>query len=271
MSDDPLGDRMKAYEMAEAGRHLMPRLPVLARLDGRCFSRFTQRMARPFERGLATLMLTVTENLVSATGARAGYTQSDEITLLYAADSERGEIFFNGRIQKMTSVLAAMCSTFFNQHASEWLQAEHLRGPPQVFDCRVWAVPSPDEAANAFLWREMDATKNSVQMAARCHYSANELFGKSSKEMQAMLLRSDVNWNDYPSFFKRGTYVLRKRVSRKFTEAEISSLPPQHNARTNPDLCVERWVIEPEQLPPLGTVKNRVDVLFHGAAPEVGP
>jgi tRNA(His) 5'-end guanylyltransferase len=266
MSADQLGDRMKEYEHQEAGRRLMPLLPVMARLDGKCFSSFTKGLARPYDPRLSNLMASTVEHLLAETGALAGYTQSDEITLLLYSENRKSQIFLDRRVQKLTSILASMTTAYFNAQLPALIPER--RGRTAVFDCRVWSVPNKDEAANVFLWREIDATKNSVSMAAREYYSHQELLNKGRADMQEMLFQKGVNWNDYPAFFKRGTYVLRKQVVRRFTALELEALPPRHAARLNPELEVCRQEINRVLLPPFARVANRVEVLFEGAKPE---
>lgn len=267
MSEDALGDRIKGYEMAEAGRRLMTdRIPVIARLDGKGFSAFTRGLARPYDLRLSELMVEVTTHLVDVTAASVGYTQSDEITLGWYATDPKTQIWFDGRAQKMCSVLAATASVFFGRRLGAFLPEKADQMP--VFDCRAWNVPNLDEGANAFLWREQDATKNSISMAARAHYSHKQLFEKSGPEMQEMLFQKGVNWNDFPVFFKRGTYVRRRTVRRKMTAEDLETLPPLHDARKNPDLEFERTEIARLELSKLSSVPNRAEVLFLGAEPE---
>ena len=264
--NDSLGDRMKRYEGAEAARRLMPQLPALARLDGRAFHAFVRGLARPFDRRLSDLMIDTATFLVRETNAVVGYTQSDEITLAWVSEVRDAQIFFDGRIQKMTSMLAALCAAHFNRRLPAFLPAGYADRLP-VFDCRVWNVPTLEEAANTFLWRELDATKNAVSMAARAHYEHADLHDKSAREMQELLWKKGVNWNDYPAFFKRGTFVRRRKVSRAFTAAELGALPPRHAARGKPGLVVERSECCAFDLPPLSRVENRAGVLFRGEEP----
>ncbi|MBN9118159.1 MAG: tRNA(His) guanylyltransferase Thg1 family protein [Planctomycetes bacterium] len=263
---DGLGDRMKRYEGAEAGRRLMPLLPVLARLDGRAFHSFVRGLDRPFDRRLSELMIDTATFLVRETNAAVGYTQSDEITLAWVPEGYDAQVFFDGRVQKMTSTLAALCSAHFNRRLPAFLPAEFAERLP-VFDCRVWNVPTLEEAANTFLWRELDAAKNSVSMAARVYYEHAELHDRSGAEMQELLWKKGVNWADYPTFFKRGTFVRRWKVSRPFAAAELEALPQKHAARSDPALVVERSECGPLDLPPLSKVGNRVGVLFRGEEP----
>jgi tRNA(His) guanylyltransferase len=259
---------MKLYESAEAGRRLMPLLPAIARLDGRAFHSFVRGLAKPFDKRLSDLMIDTATFLVRETNAIIGYTQSDEITLAWVPDGFDSQIFFDGRVQKMTSMLAALCAVHFNRWLPAFLLAEYAERFP-VFDCRVWNVPTLEEAANTFLWRELDATKNSISMAARSYYDHAAIHDKNGSEMQEMLWQKGVNWNDYPAFFKRGTYIRRCTVKRAFTAAELDALPPKHAARSNPALIVERTECIPLDMPPLVKVENRAGMLFREEKPRL--
>lgn len=262
MADD-LGDRMKLYESAEAGRNLMPLLPIMARLDGRGFSGFTSGLAKPYDARLSNLMIDCLKYLVKETNANCGYTQSDEITLTWYSPDFIKQTFFNGRVSKLTSILAAMQSVYFNSKLN--CIPERVDCMP-LFDCRVWNVPTLEEGANVFLWREQDAIKNSISMAARAYFSHNELLNKNGPHMKSMLLEKGVNWDDYPAFFKRGTYVQRQKVYRPFTPEEIDKLPPKHAARTS-EVTVERTEYVALDMPPFGSILNRAEVIYSGAEP----
>lgn len=267
MSDE-LGDRMKEYELAEAGRRLMPALPICARIDGKRFSKFTRDLARPFDERLSRLMVETTRFLVEETVARVGYTQSDEITLLWHDADVRARSFLDRRVQKLTSILASMATGVFNAGLARLLPEK--ASEIALFDCRVWAVPTREEAANVVLWRELDATKNSVSMAARAFYSHEQTTNKNNAQLHELLFQKGINWNDYPRFFKRGTFLRRERVERAFTTLELESLPSQHAARTTPDLTVARTAVVEVDMPPFSRVTNRVGVLFDGESPHLG-
>ena len=265
MSDN-LGDRMKSYEMEVAGRKLLPLIPAMARIDGRCFSSFTRDMERPYDKRFSDLMVETTMYLVQETNACMGYTQSDEITLTWLSTSPQSEIFFNGRIQKMESVLAGMTTAFFLVTLPDHLDRDYADRMPH-FDARVWNVPNKEEGSNVFLWREYDATKNSISMAAQAHFSHKELMHKHGGDMQEMLFQKVINWNDYPTFFKRGSYVRRCNTLRKFTTVEMAKLPPLHEARRNPELVVERTDYQLIEMPTFSKVTNRSEVVYGGAMP----
>lgn len=265
MNDD-LGDRMKMYELAEAGRRFMPLLPIMARIDGRTFSSFTRGMERPFDARFTLAMIKTVHHLMAETNACMGYTQSDEISLAWHSTSIKTQVWFDGRIAKMTSQLGALATLHFYRIVCRDLPEYAERLP--TFDARVWQVPNRTEAANVFLWREWDATKNSTSMAASCHYSSKQLFGKNGSERQEMLFQKGINWNDYPAHFKRGTYVQKRTVSKPYSTAELDRLPAKHEARSNPGLMVERSELRVLDLPPLATISNRESVIFDGAEPE---
>jgi len=258
---DDLGDRMKMYEARETTR-FMPMLPIYCRIDGRCFSAFTKGMDRPFDENLSSVMANATAALVKETGALAGYTQSDEISLLWHSDDPRSQIFFDGKKQKIVSITAALATSIFASWAYH-IWPEKMK-KPIVFDSRAFQIPNKTEAANAFLWREKDATKNAISMAARTEYSHKELQGKSGSEMQEMLFQKGINFNSYPAFFKRGVFFQRKTVNRVLTDSELQSIPPKHR----PSGPVERQVIARVDMPSFAKVTNRVGVLFDGESPE---
>lgn len=264
MSDE-FGDRMKRYESATAGARLTPLIPAMARIDGKNFSKWTRGLERPYDARLSSVMVGVTKKLIEETGALMGYTQSDEISLCWYSPVYDSKIYFDGRIQKMVGDLTAIASLEFNRLVAIELpdRADKLAR----FDARVWNVPTLEEAANTFLWREIDATKNSVSMAARSIYSHKQLHGKGRAAMMDMLMDKGVNWNDYPSFFKRGTWIRYSKISKVFNAEEIASLPPMHNARKNPHLEFERKILGEVDMPSFRSVTNRVGVIFNGETP----
>jgi tRNA(His) 5'-end guanylyltransferase len=264
-SKDSLGDRMKEYESTGTSNRLMPLLPVMIRLDGVAFHTFTKGLKRPYDERLSKLMIDTTKYLVKLTNARVGYTQSDEISLVLISDDFASQTYFDAKVYKILSVLAARTSVYFNQLLPSAIPEKRSAEP--VFDCRVWNVPNRVEAANTLLWREQDASRNSVSMAAQSLYSHKELQGKSCNEMQEMIFQKSINWNDYPAFFKRGTYIRRIVSERPFTATEIEKLPARHKARTNSALTIERTDYAEMDYGPLSKIGNRAEVLFEGAEP----
>jgi len=259
---DALGDRMKIYERRETSHTVLPRAPVYARIDGRCFSSFTKDMNRPYDIDMSRCMIETTKVMVKHTNALIGYTQSDEISLCWIQDKPDSELPFGGKIFKMTSCLASLTTASFLLHAQKkW--PDKVTAKPPTFDCRVFSLPDKDELANAFLWRERDATKNAISMAARAYYGPSQLHLKNASDMQEMLFQKGVNFNDYPDFFKRGTFVRRETVERQLTDEELERIPEKHK----PDGPVIRNIIQELTMPSFGSVTNRSDVITTFAEP----
>jgi tRNA(His) 5'-end guanylyltransferase len=264
MQKKSLSARMKFYERMFTEQRLTPGLPALCRIDGKTFHSWTKGLRRPYDERLSQLMISTTVYLSKQTNALISYTQSDEITLCWMPTFE-SPMMFDGKVFKLQSILASMTARYFNKQATKYISEKENNDAD--FDCRVWNVPNEVEAVNVFIDREMDATRNSVSMAAQSQFSHNELHGKSCSDMHEMLHSRGINWNDYPNFFKRGTYVRKRELSRSFTAEELEVLPPKHTARTNPDLEIKRTVVMVEDFPPLKKVINREAVIFGSADP----
>jgi tRNA(His) 5'-end guanylyltransferase len=255
---DDFGNRMKAYEAVETARKLDPLLPIYARIDGRSFSRFTRGMDRPFDARMTAAMIETTKHLVHETHARIGYTQSDEISLVWLAEGSGSDMLFSGKVQKMASVLASMAAAKFARVCPPGYEN---RLPH--FDCRVFQLPSKEEAANTFLWRAMDARKNAISMVAQSKFSPKKLHGKDQKAMLAMLAEIGVNFGDFPEAFRRGTFVRRIALARMLTDEELLRIPEKHR----PTGLVMRNEMRVVKMPAFNNVKNRVAVIFEGAQP----
>ncbi len=128
------------------------------------------------------------------------------------------------------------------------------------FDCRVFQVPSLEEAINVLAWREADAVKNSVAMAAQSVYSHKQLQGKHRQDMMELLFQKGINWNNYPTHFKRGIYFRRTSQMRPLTEAERSRIPEEH--RPPVDHLVMRTSVEQFELPPIRQLPAPVATFF---------
>jgi tRNA(His) 5'-end guanylyltransferase len=223
-----LGDRVKGYEQPTTMRKAFKGQPLIVRLDGKNFHAFCKGLKRPFDERLSALMVEVTKYLVETFQARIGYTQSDEITLVWHYQPhETAEYPFAGRFQKMESLLAAYATAFFNTHLSFHLPEK--AGAMPVFDARAFVVPNEREAYHTVLWRQQDCTKNAISMAAQSMFSHKSLQGLHGPEMQERMWKEKgVNFNDYPAAFKRGTFVSRAKVLRVLDEAELARIPEAH-------------------------------------------
>ncbi len=265
-----LGDLMKKFESVETSKKLMPTLPILVRLDGKGFSKFTKSLKseRPFHNGFSDLMIETTKFLANETNSITAFTGSDEISLLMYHPDITSESYYDGKIQKLCSVLAGMASAFFSKNLAKYVveKSENIA----YFDCRVWNVPNKHLAANNFLWREMDVTRNSISMLAQHYFSHSELEGVGNDKKQSMLItQHSVNWNDIEVRYKRGTYVQKVITTRAFSKDEIDALPLKHSARSNPDMVFIRSKYDVIDMPIFSTVINKVEVVFDMAKPEV--
>lgn len=274
MQDD-LGDRMKEYEGVEAQRRLDQNVPIVARIDGRKFSKFTKGFDKPFDRRLTAAMDMTTAMLVDKTHASIGYTQSDEITLVWhvdRTDNPQAQMLFDGRVQKLCSVLSGMASTYFLTHLTSMLQHQDtelvkIRAPH--FDCRVFNVPTKEEAANAVLWRYLDARKNAVSAFTRCHISHKAMQGLSaSAQIQAVI---DAGG---PPFYKAtqqsdrtGRFIQKRTVERTLSPDELLRIPAQH--RPAEDEKVKRSEGQISDFL-FDKIKNRAAVIFDQAVPDYG-
>lgn len=227
--NDDLGTRMKTYYEQVPKTRLVRRMPVAIRIDGKAFHTFTRGFQKPFDEVLGNAMIRTMEYLCkNIQGCVFGYTQSDEITLLLIDYQTLDTCaWFDYEVQKMCSISASMATMAFNKYffeeARDWynkqlpstLQCEQnivkqwrvykiAAEKGAMFDARCFNIPK-EEACNLVYWRQLDATRNSIQMVGQANFSHNELQDKSCNIIQDMLLtQRDINWNNYPTRWKRG-------------------------------------------------------------------
>lgn len=193
-----IGERMKNnYEIPYLLRFPM-RIPLIIRLDGKNFHRFTSKMDKPFDKKFVQNMAMLSKFLVEELqGAEFAYCQSDEISILiHNYKKLESQPLFNNELQKIVSVSAGLASAYFS-----YLYKEIV-----VFDSRAFILPEA-EVVNYFIWRQLDAIRNSISMLANSLYSHKELHGKNSKQKQDMCLIKGKNWNNLPTRYKRGIAV----------------------------------------------------------------
>jgi len=265
MDFETLGDWCKWLEKHFSPEIMIPTLPVIMRIDGNNFHNWTKGLERPFDERLVKLMTDTTKFLVQETNAVVGYTQSDEISLILYSDDRKSSIYNDGKKQKILSKLTGRCVSFFNEKRVEYLPAHNRVAN---FDCRVYQTPTLHDACVQLLWRENDATKNSIAMLAQSLFSHQQLQNLDGNQMQdKMMLEKGVNWNDLPANLKRGTYIKRVKTSTPFSKEELDSLPPKHQAHKNPDLLIERNMIKEIEYPIFQKMSNKVEVIFNDAEP----
>lgn len=235
-ANDELGKRMKTYYEQIPQTKLMRRTPVAIRIDGKAFHTFTRNFDKPFDEILVNSMYDTMKYLCeNIQGCVLGYTQSDEITLILVDYKKlNSSAWFDYEVQKMCSISASMATMafnkFFKKAMTEWwnatvdsLESEDLKNDIEyqeadkllttyanalnhgaMFDARVFNIPK-EEVTNLIYWRQLDATRNSIQMVGQANFSHAELQDKSCAVIQDMLHeQKDINWNDYETRWKRG-------------------------------------------------------------------
>ena len=239
MDTSDLANRMKEYEKRNQ-YYLQKRTPVAIRVDGRSFHTFTKGFQRPFDDVLIkTMQETAKYMCENIQGAKLAYVQSDEITIILTDyDTLETDCWFNYRTDKLCSISASMATMAFNhvfvKNVDEWgrltfpnwdeggtneevdvdllkLNDAYQRaiGKGAMFDARCFNIPK-EEVTNLIYWRQLDATRNSIQMVGQANFSHKELQNKSCNDIQDMLHeQKGINWNDYPTVYKRGTACIK--------------------------------------------------------------
>jgi tRNA(His) 5'-end guanylyltransferase len=200
----------------DAFRLVVPRRSyVIIRIDGRGFHTFTKDLERPYSRLLAEALdqaaLSLCREMI---GCRFAYGQSDEYSfLLTDFETENAPLWFDGNVQKIVSVSASLFTAYFNRS----FKADKIA----AFDSRLLVISQRSEVEKYFLWRQLDASANSLNMLASAHYTHAELEGKPNSEKHEMLFAMGVNWAKQPADFKRGR-VVRRSVDGKGWETDMA-------------------------------------------------
>jgi len=202
-----LSDRMKQYE--NVNRHYLSLKDtddvIVVRVDGRAFHTYTRGAKEPFDEMLQSSMNEVARELCeNIQNASFAYVQSDEVSII-VTPSKESSLWFDGNIQKMCSISAAIASTRMT------LESPRIFGKMRVaqFDSRVFAIPR-DEVVNYLIWRQSDATRNSVQMLARSIFSHKQLLGKSSETMKQMVREAGRPWENEAIGSTRGRCIVKQ-------------------------------------------------------------
>lgn len=293
---DDLGTRMKTFYENIPKTRLMRRTPVAIRLDGKAFHTFTKGFQKPFDIVLMDAMQNTMKYLCeNIQGCVFGYTQSDEITLILI-DYQKftSDAWFDYEVQKMASVSASMATMAFNNFfesnvakenrifTDEWLDngdfnpkykdkelqklwLTHKRASEKgaMFDARCFNIPK-EEVTNLIYWRQLDATRNSIQMVGQANFSHDELQGKTCSMIQDMLMTErGINWNNFIIPCKRGTACIK--VGKKVTENIEREPQPFGEDKVTTTIIEERpiWIID-RNMPILkGKDRKYVDNLIY--------
>lgn len=261
MDTSALAKRMKKYE-AVPKNTLMRRTPVIIRVDGRAFHTFTKGFQKPFDDVLIRVMQDTMKYLCeNIQGCVFGYTQSDEITLILIDYKKlNSEAWFDYEVQKMCSIVTSMDTMAFNrffmyeyEEFNRWI----YEGSPTdedkrlsdvyynamckgaMFDARAFNLPK-EEVTNNIYWRQLDASRNSIQMVGQANFSHRELLNKTCDQIQDMLMtQRGINWNDMGTSYKRGSCCVRNRrfISTSVDGAETCEI-------RNPKEPETAWIID---------------------------
>ena len=236
MKGDSIGDRMKDWYENRTRIHLPRRTYTIIRVDGKAFHTWTKGMDRPFDKDLMSVMDQVAVAMCQEIqGAKLAYVQSDEISIVMTDfEGPKTESWFDGNLQKIVSISAAIATAKFNDAALDLFlnqqNKKFLKMELALFDSRAFTVSTAVEVENYLIWRQQDATRNSIQMAARALYSHTECNNKNTSELQEMTFQKGVNWNDYSAREKRGGIIYKKSTGEALD--------------TDPPMYRKAWVAE---------------------------
>lgn len=210
---ESLEKRMKNNYESRFKFFLPRRTYAIIRIDGKAFHTYTKGMKRPFDDQLMNNLDETARYLCEQIqGARFAYVQSDEISILLTDfETENTEAWFDGNVQKISSVSASLATAYFN----------FIEGDDSsivCFDSRCFVIPSFTEVMNYFVWRQKDAVRNSISLVAQSLYSHNQLHGKDINQMQEMCWQLGINWNDYSPKYKRGRIIRKFNYTRNGAE-----------------------------------------------------
>lgn len=211
MDKTAIGDRMKRYE-ATTKYLLMNRNPVIIRVDGRAFHTWTRGLDKPFDERMEALMINTAESLVQqCMNAVLAYGQSDEISILLCdAKDHQTQPWFRNELQKLVSIAASIATAAFNIGALEAFSPDALDPKPAAhFDARAFSIPVND-VVNYFIWRQIDAKRNSVSAYARSFFSHKECHGKGTADLiDDMKFHKNFDWKDAPTRRKWGWCIAK--------------------------------------------------------------
>lgn len=259
---DDLGTRMKTFYEEIPKTKLMRRCPVAIRIDGKAFHTFTRGFNKPFDEVLIESMQETMRYLCeNIQGCVLGYTQSDEITLILVDYKKlNSAAWFDYEVQKMCSIAASMATMAFNrffmyeyEEFNRWVNEGNPTDEDRrlndiyydamckgaMFDARCFNIPK-EEVTNLIYWRQLDASRNSIQMVGQANFSHKELQNKSCNQIQDMLMeQKGINWNDLPTYQKRGACCIKNShiVRRSSDGTELCIIK-------DPEKPTNEWIID---------------------------
>ena len=255
---DDLGVRMKTFYEQIPKTKLMRRCPVAIRIDGKAFHTFTRGFHKPFDEILIKSMQETMKYLCeNIQGCVLGYTQSDEITLILVDYKKlTSSAWFDYEVQKICSIAASMATMAFNkffrdnvgdylyenyddQYLADYIKTlQNAVDKGAMFDARCFNIPK-EEVTNLVYWRQLDASRNSIQMVGQANFSHKELQNKSCNDIQDMLMiQKGINWNDLPTYQKRGSCCVRNKIVIESDGVMVTSQLRDYSKSEN------EWIID---------------------------
>lgn len=263
---DDLGCRMKTFYEQIPKTKLMRRCPVAIRIDGRAFHTFTRGFQKPFDEVLIKSMQETMKYLCeNIQGCVLGYTQSNEITLILVDYKKlTSSAWFDYEVQKICSIAASMATMAFNNIFSKYVNEFDLElayndngidteenrklweiykkaiNKGAMFIARCFNIPK-EEVTNLVYWRQLDASRNSIQMVGQANFSHKELQNKSCNDIQDMLMtQKGINWNDLPTYQKRGSCCVRNKIVIE-SDGVVETIQLRDTSKSE-----NEWVIDTE-------------------------
>lgn len=253
---DELGKRMKEFYETVPKTRLMRRCPVVVRLDMRAGHTFCRGFQRPFDEVFIKSMQETAKYMCeNVQGCVLSYQQSDEISLILVDYKKlNSSAFFDYEVQKVCSTTASMATMAFNKtfgsiyskmyiDTDSTVEKQNLYNKygtkcfEAIFDSRCFNIPK-EEVTNYVYWRQLDASRNSVQMVGQANFSHKELQNKSCNDIQDMLMtQKGINWNDLPTDQKRGSCCIKESYYLDKDGNEIAKERIDAVKRT-------RWIID---------------------------
>lgn len=229
-----LDTRMRIYEEHD-DRCILPGIYIIARIDGRNFTRLTKEVHKfkaPFDERVRDMMLETTEHLMNCGfNVLFGYTQSDEISLLFHPEEQS----FERKVRKYNSILAGEASAKFS------LLLQDLA----CFDCRICELPNESLVADYFRWRNEDAHRNAL--SAHCYWllreqglpppnAAAQLERCSTAQKNELLFQHGTNFNELPLWQRRGSGLYWKKYEKQGINPKTGQTETAFRRRLTRDL-----------------------------------
>lgn len=238
VKENSLDSRMKQYE-ASTDIQLVPKMPIVIRIDGKAFHTYTKGMVKPFDDVLGYAMRETTRALCKEVHTCVfGYTQSDEITLILKLPSRiTSEEYFGARLEKIVSVTASKATKHFNkfftqkvnelkasgEEIDESLMENYIKKAGDAeFDCRAFNMPEWD-CINNIIWRQNDAMRNSVEMVGHANFSSKELYKVNVAGIKEKLLNEKgIDWETaFDSYQKYGASCYKVSYTKEVDGEEV--------------------------------------------------